>query len=214
MQQRQRQLVDAHVVVFPVAARRLQWPRIALAAAGGPRIVRHDAPAVHRVGHAEAAALPLAGLLEQVTPGHRAVVRRVEADAGQARHHRFVHVGQQTVAMRHAGQHREVGLGDAEGQVGTIGLAPGGDLAAVLQHDAGDATARVHRPAQAVERRRIVVVHAPGSRVGGRVARPGHLVCGCEVNRIGPGVGRVHGPHCTHCTAGPLPTLPLGGRSR
>jgi hypothetical protein len=53
-------------------------------------------------------------------------VRAVEADARQLRDQRLVDVGQQALALGHAGQQREVGLGDAEGLVG----APGSPQAA------------------------------------------------------------------------------------
>lgn len=51
------------------------------AAAGGARVVRDSAPAVHLVRQAKAAALPFAGLLQQMAPSDWRVVRRVEADA-------------------------------------------------------------------------------------------------------------------------------------
>ena len=43
--------------------------------------------------------------------------------------------------------------------------------------DAGDAAARMHRPAQAVERR-VIVVDAPTRKVSCRIARP-ELSCDC-----------------------------------
>jgi hypothetical protein len=114
--------------------------------------------------------------VQQLVPGDGAVVLAVETDAGQACGHRLVLVGQQALAVRQAGQQGEVGLGDAEGDLGLVDVAPGRDLAPVLPHHAGRSAARMHRPAQPVVGRRVVVVHAPGllpgCRRGGGVARP------------------------------------------
>ncbi len=129
MQQRQRQLVDAHVVVFPVAPRRAQRAKLSLPARGRLGVVG-DAPVVlHLVGHAEALALPFAGLREEVLPGDRAVVRGIEADARQPVAHALARF-QQPARMRDAREQREVSLRDAEGLVRAIGFAPGGDFLA------------------------------------------------------------------------------------
>ena len=186
MQQRERELVDAHVVVFPVAARRAQRTQLALLARGRLRVVRHAPVVLHLVGHAEALALPFAGLREQVLPGDRAVVLRIEADARQPVAHALARL-EQPARMRDAREQREVGLRDAVGLVGAIGLAPGGDFLAAHADHAGDAAARMHRPAQAVERRRVVVVDAPARGVGRRIARPRDLV------RLREGDGFVEG---------------------
>ena len=89
------ELVDAHVVVFPERAGRLQRPRIALPALGRAALEGQRAVAVHLVGQAEHVAFPLAGLLQQVRPRHLCVAARVEADAAKPFADRFIHVGQQ-----------------------------------------------------------------------------------------------------------------------
>ena len=137
--------------------------------------MRHAPVVFHLVGHAEAFALPFAGLREQVLPGDRAVVLRIEADARQPFAHALARV-EQPARMGDAREQREVGLRDAEGLVGAIGLAPRRDFLAAHSDHAGDAAARMHRPAQAVERRRVIVVDAPMRRVGCRIPRPGDLV--------------------------------------
>ena len=83
MQQRERELVDAHVVVFPESTRRLQRALVALLADDGLGVVR-DAPVVlHLVGHAETFALPFARLRKEALPRDRPVVLPVEAQARQ-----------------------------------------------------------------------------------------------------------------------------------
>ncbi len=78
--------------------------------------------------------------------------------------------------MCDAREQREVSLRDAERLVRAIGFAPGGDFFAVHTDHAGNAAARMHRPAQAVERRRVIVVNAPVRGVSFRIARPRNLV--------------------------------------
>src|SRR5450756_2431469 len=84
MQQRQRQLVDAHVVVLPVRAGRAKRPRVAFAALGGLTLKLHRSIAIDLIGNAETLAFPFAGLLQQLRPCDAAVVLAVEADAGPA----------------------------------------------------------------------------------------------------------------------------------
>ena len=173
--QRERELVDAHVVVFPVVARFAQRAALSLPALGRFGVVRHAPVVLHLVGHAETFALPFAGLRKQVLPGDRAVVLRIETDAGQPVAHALAG-REQPARVRNAREQREVGLGDAERLVRAIGFAPGGDFLAAHTDDTGDAAAWMHRPAQAVERRRVIVVDAPARGVGGRIARPRNLV--------------------------------------
>lgn len=130
---------------------------------------------LHLVGHAETFALPFAGLREEVRPCDHAIVRRIEADARQPLAHALARF-EQPARMRDAREQREVSLRDAERLVRAIGFAPGGDFLTVHKDNAGDATARMHRPAQAVERRRVIVVDAPMRKVSGRIARPRNLV--------------------------------------
>ena len=75
VKQRQRQLVDAHVVVFPVAARLTQPTKLTFLTRGWLGVVRHVPVVLHLVGHAETLALPFAGLCEEVLPRDHAVVR-------------------------------------------------------------------------------------------------------------------------------------------
>ena len=154
--------------------------RVALAAGGRARFVRHMAVAVHRVGHAKADAFPFARLLQQVRPGDLGrLCADLESDAAaRVRSQVRSQVGQQTATMSHTGEQREVGLGHAEGQVGAVGLAPGGNL---------DGRAAARRPTQGPPlvctgpRRRlkgagIGMVYAPaltGWRTG-RAARAPH----------------------------------------
>ena len=137
--------------------------------------MRHAPVVLHLVGHAETLALPFARLREQVLPGDRAVVGRIEADARQPVAHALARF-QQPARMGEAREQREVGLRDAESLVRAIGFTLGGDFLASHTDDAGDAAARMHRPAQPVERRRVVVVDAPMRRVRPRIARPRDLV--------------------------------------
>ena len=126
-----------------------------------------------------------------------AVVRRIEADAGQPLRHGFVDVGQQALTVRHAGQHAEVGLGHAVGEIGALGFAPSGGNTPVLQHDARDTAARMHRPAQAVVRRQVVVMNAPVRQIVKRIARPADFVCNREIDRVAEALLGIHGLHCT-----------------
>lgn len=159
MQQREGQLVDTHVVVFPVRAGRLQRAQIALFAVG--RIAeRHGAIVIGLIGQAEALALPFARLLQQLRPRNGRIVRIVEADAGHTHAHRFVRIGQQAAIVRDACQQREVGLGDAERQVGAIRFAPCREQPAIDGDRARHRPAVMDRPEQPVPRRRIVHMHA------------------------------------------------------
>src|SRR5205085_8351992 len=134
MKQRERKLVDAHVVVFPVRARLAQPAPLALLALGRFRIVLHDAVVLHLVGHSETFALPFAGLGEKVLPRDRAVVLRIEADAGQPLAQALARL-EQSARMRDAREERQVRLRDAERLVGAVGLAPGGDFLATDAND-------------------------------------------------------------------------------
>jgi hypothetical protein len=67
-------------------------------------------------------------------------------------------------------------LRDAERLVGAIGLAPRCDFLTAHTDDAGHTAAHIHGPAQSIERRRVVVVHAQSSGIGRGIPRPGNLV--------------------------------------
>ena len=78
--------------------------------------------------------------------------------------------------MSDACEQREIRLRNAESLVRAIGFAPRVDFLAAHTDDAGDAAARMHGPAQTVERRRVIVVDAPTFEVSFRIARPRNLV--------------------------------------
>src|SRR5262245_17757728 len=107
------------------------------------------------VGHPKTFALPFTGLRQQMLPGDRPVVRRIEADAGPPIADALARF-EQSARVRNAREQREIGLRDTEGLVRAIRFAPGCDFLAAHTDDARNAAARMHGPAQAVERRRIV----------------------------------------------------------
>ena len=196
VQQRIRQLVDADVVVFPIRARALQRPRIALLAVGW-HAEGHGAIAVCLVRHAKAFAFPFARLLQKMAPGDVGVLAFVKANARHALAHGLVHVGQQATVMGHAGQNGQVQLGHAEGQVGALGLAPGRHRLAVHHHHARHRATVVNGAQQAVPGRRVVQVHA---KVALDAAVPGGFVFIGEFNRLLH--KRVHDfPSCCLCLA-------------
>ena len=192
MQQRQRELIDAHIVVFPVRARHVQRTRVAFLARHRTRIVRHHAITIHRIRQTKNRAFPFAGLFQQMRPGDRTVVRRIKADAMNARANGLMQVWQQPTLMRHARQQREIGLRHTKRQIRPIRLAPRGNLLAMLHHHARHATARMHRPPQHVPRRGISVVNAegdlPGGRCSKRITRPRHFVRLGEIDGVGESV--------------------------
>jgi hypothetical protein len=122
-------------------------------------------------------------------------MRRVETNARQPRAHGLVDIGQQATAVGDTGEQAEVGLGHAEGEVGTVWLAPGGDLFAMLKRHAADTAAHMHGAAQAVEGRWVGVVHAKRLLAwrgrGVRIARPIHFMGHGKGDGVGPG-GVVH----------------------
>lgn len=151
-----------------------------------------DAPVVlHLVGHAEALALPLARLREEVLPGDRPVVGRIETDAGEPVADPLVWV-KQSAGMGDAGEDGEIGLRDAEGLVGAVGFAPGGDFLASNEDYAGDAASGMDGAAKTVEWVWVVVLDAPAGGIGSRVAGPGDFVGLGEGDRFGEGG---HGDH-------------------
>src|SRR6185437_13153935 len=101
---------------------------------------RHLAVAIHLVRDPEANAFPLAGLREEVLPGDRAVVRRIEADAGKTLAQPLVG-SQQAARVRDAGEQCEIRLRDTEREVRTVGIAPRRDFLAADVDDARDAAA-------------------------------------------------------------------------
>ena len=185
MQQRQRQLVDAHIVVLPEAAGRLQRPGIALPAGGRRPAEGHRAIAVDLLWNTEATAFPFTGLLQQLGPGDLGVVRRAESDIClNVSAHWRVRVRQQATVVGNTGQQREIGLGDAEGQVGSVGLAPGRDLDTPMQDRAAGRAPGMDRPSQPVVGRRVGKMDAPVRRIGRRVACPGRFARGGKRDRL------------------------------
>src|SRR5436190_7276906 len=94
--------------------------------------------------------------------------------------------------MGDAGEEREVCLGDTEGLVGAIRLAPCEDLLPAHADDAGDAAASMHRSAQAVEGRWIVAMDTPTLRLRQRIPRPRYLVRLRESGRFVEPLGGIH----------------------
>ena len=148
------------------------------------------AVAVDQIGLVPQLALPFRGLLQQVVPGDRVVVRRLEAavvviDIGVRR------TGSCTSRIRprstgQTGEDRQIALGDAEGQVDLRGVAPLGDDHAAAQHQPVRAAARPHRPERLVPRRRLAEIGRDHVR---EVAAPRRLVLGGEARGGGDGGG-------------------------
>lgn len=195
MEERQGELVDADVVVFPVGAGLAQRAQVTLLPRRGLRVVGDAAVVLHLVGHAEALALPFARLREEVLPGDSAVVGRIETDSWDSLAHALAGI-EKAAGMGDAGEDGEVGLRDAEGLVGAVGFSPSGDFISPDEDYAGDAASGMDGATQAVEWRRVVVVDAPMGRIGGRVAGPGDFVGLGEGNCS---VERVHGANAICC---------------
>src|SRR4051812_49154315 len=87
-QQCQTQSVDADVVVFPERPGRLQVPVCSLFP--GSRAAADATVAIDEVRLAPQLALPFRGLLQQMMPGDRAIVRPVEAAIIDGAAHRLV----------------------------------------------------------------------------------------------------------------------------
>ncbi len=189
-QQCEAEPVHPDVVVFPVGARRLQRPQIALPAAplGG-----QVAAAVDDVGLAEQRALPFRGLLQQVPPGDRAVVLALEAAIAHPVAHPRVQVGDQPICMGDAGQQGQVGFGDAEGRVHLARVAPARDNVTVAEDQAVRRAARADRADHRVVGRRLEIA---GLQMGAQIAREGRLVRRGEGGRFIQGAVQGHGSLC------------------
>ncbi len=188
MQQRQRQLVHAHVVVLPERSRFLQRPGVAFGTRDFHFLELDGAVAIGAVRQSEALALPLAGLLQDVLPCDACIAAVVESDAWNPVADGFPHIGNQPPVERDAGEQREVGLGDAEGEIRAVGFAPRRDLAPLDPDHAGYGAAVVYRSSQPVPRRWILQVDAP---VVVDLAGPGGFVRLRELDRTGKGK-RIH----------------------
>ena len=143
-EERQAQPVDADVVVLPVGAGRAKAAECALD--GASQLALSDVPVVvDAVGFAPERALPLARLLKELTPGDAPVLRRHEALVGSRGNDWFVDVADQAAVDRHAGEHGEIALGDAEAHVGPPGVAPLRGNPPAANDEAVEPAARAHR---------------------------------------------------------------------
>src|SRR5688500_12596721 len=86
---------------------------------------------------------PLAGLLEQMSPGYLAVVRRVKAAVIDVLADRVVQVADQAPIERQAGQRCQVAFAGAERHVDPGRVAPLGGDVSMPDDQAGRATARL-----------------------------------------------------------------------
>ena len=145
LQQREAQAVDANVVVLPQRAGRLQGARLALLRAAEVALAE-VAVVVDGVRFVPQRPLPLAGLLQQMPPGDASILLGREVVVDRGRRHRLVEVTDQAARDGDAGQHGQVALGDAEGHVHALRVAPLGDEVARAQDEPVDVLARAHRP--------------------------------------------------------------------
>src|SRR5207249_11522658 len=113
-QESEAQPVDPHVVVFPERAGRLQVAMRSFFP--GARTAADTAVAVDQIGLAPELAFPFGGLLQEVMPGDRIVVRRIEAAIVDRAPHRLMNVADQATVKGEAGKDREIALRDTEGQ--------------------------------------------------------------------------------------------------
>src|SRR5207248_7926026 len=150
-EQGQAEPVYPDVVVFPEFA----WSaEIAMAPLGcGARPSSNGAVAVDRVRLVPQNAVPFRSLLQQVMPGDRVVVRRIETAVVDSDPDPFVWIFDQTVVPGETGEDREIALGDAEGHVDTRRVAPLGHDEPVAQQETVRPAARTHRPERLVPRR-------------------------------------------------------------
>jgi hypothetical protein len=198
LQQRAREPVHADVVVLVEGARLLHRAARALG-----RIGHRDADQavmVDAVLLAEHGARPFAGLGQQVAPGDVAVLLAgepvVECVVGDL----VVEAPDQPVAQRQPGEQSEVALGHAEGHVGTVDVAPFGDLLAAAIDEAGRPAARRDRPQH-------LVVRGLLARIVGHHELPvGHVHAGGPVGLGGQGEGDgvVSGRSCPQSTLEPV----------
>ena len=172
MQQRQAEAIDADVVVFPITARRAQFPALALA-----RIVRLRTKlpvAVDQVGLGKQRAFPFRGLLQQMPPGDRLILRGGELIIQGRLRHPLIHIADQAVRDGQSGQDGKVAFGNRKSHVGAHHIAPGRGHPAPAQNHTGRAAAWLGRAQHLVPGRRfelplaelIVDIPGPGDFVG------------------------------------------------
>lgn len=172
---------------------------------------------VDLVGFAEDLALPFAVHVEQMAPGDLRVVRAGEMRAVDAFAYGIVDIGDQPVGDGEARQHREIALGDREGHVGALDIAPFGDDLATVQDHAGRPAARLDRPDDLGPRTLLVPFAIPdiGAVRIEHAARPGGIVRLREIDgglETGGGEGAGQGGDSGVVTGGQagLALLPKG----
>ncbi len=136
---------------------------------------RGRAIAVDQIRLAPQLALPLRGLLQQLVPGDRIVMRWVEAAIIDGARDLVVRVGDQPAIPGEAGEDREIALGDAERHIDPGRITPLGDDIADAQQHAVRSTAGTHRPERLVPRRSLAEI---ARHHLGQIPRPRRLVFG------------------------------------
>src|SRR5258708_1240753 len=120
-QQSQAQAVNSNVVIFPMFARREQWPRVPFAALP----LNQEVPVtVDNVRLAEQAPFPFRGVLQQMPPRNRAVVRTLETSVIHGSAYWFIKISDQTIRDSNPGKHAQIALRRGEREVNLPGIAP------------------------------------------------------------------------------------------
>src|SRR6516164_4510966 len=122
---REAQPVDTNVVVFPEFPRRL---KIAMRSLGrGARAPGDDPVTIDEVRLVPQLPLPLRGLLEQMMPRDRVIVRCVEAAVFDRSANLLMRIANQSAIPCETGENRKITLCNAEGHVRPLRIAPFGD---------------------------------------------------------------------------------------
>ena len=116
---------------------------------------REVAVAVDHVGLAEQRALPFGGLLQEMAPGDRTVMRSVESAIIHRGRHGVVQFRNQPVGDSNACKQAQIALGDREGEIDLTRIAPGRHHRTVTQDQTVRCTTCADRPEDFVERRRL-----------------------------------------------------------
>src|SRR6516164_113643 len=150
--------------------------------------------AVDEVGLLPQHALPLRGLLEQMAPGDRVVVRRVKAAVLHRCTYRVIEIPDQAMIPSETGKDREIALGDAERHVGPHRVTPFGNNPTAAQHEAIRRSAWPHRSEGFVLREPLLEIAGDHNReitLPWRFARASVPRCGSD--RLGIESGRSGG---------------------
>src|SRR5689334_8670574 len=118
----------------------------------GARSAADRAVAVDQVRLVPQRTFPFRGLLQEVVPRDRVVVRRIETAVIDLEADLLVGVADQPAVPGETGEDREIALGDAERHVYARRVAPLGNDEAVAQQNTVRAAARTHRPEGLVPR--------------------------------------------------------------